>query len=115
MSHARMLARLFAVQRPAARVPGTRAYGPGATQVPPGPAGYPAAQNEQWCAAAKFVSTADCAGTSDSTLPPSPNDGQGRARVDGLPLAAKLAQSARMLAASACWPALRLAGYGAFG
>src|SRR6516165_828715 len=64
---------------------------------------HPAAQNEQWCVAAKSVVTCDCSGTSDSTLVPL-NDGQGSARDDGLPLAAKLAQSVRMLAASACWP-----------
>src|SRR5215468_10767407 len=37
---------------------------------------HPAAQNEQWCAAAKSVVTCDCNGTSDSTLVPL-NDGQG--------------------------------------
>ena len=48
-------------------------------------------------------------------LRPVPNDGQGSARDDGLPLAAKLAQSVRMLAASACWAAVSMAGNGAFG
>ena len=43
------------------------------------------------------------------------NDGQGSARDDGLPVAAKFAQAVRMLAASACWSGLRMAGYGAFG
>jgi hypothetical protein len=47
------------------------------------------AQNEQWCAAAKSVSTCGCGGTSDITCAPSPNDGQGSARDDGLPAAAK--------------------------
>jgi hypothetical protein len=83
--------------------------------VPIGLAGHPPAQNEQWCAAAKSVSTFDCSGTSDSTFAPLPNEGQGSARDDGLPLAAKLAHAVRMLAASACWSALRVAGNGAFG
>src|SRR6476660_2918435 len=74
-----------------------------------GQPGHPAAQNEQWCAAAKSVVTFDCNGTSDSTLVPL-NDGQGRACDDGLPVPAKLAQSVRMLAASACWPALSTTG-----
>src|SRR5215831_19720547 len=75
---------------------------------------HPAAQNEQWCAAAKSVVTCDCNGTSDSTRVPL-NDGQGRARDDGLPVPAKLAQSVRMLAASARWSFVSMAGYGAFG
>ena len=41
--------------------------------------GQPAAQNEQWCAAAKSVVTCDCDGTKDSTLVPLPIDGQGSA------------------------------------
>ena len=76
---------------------------------------HPAAQNEQWCAAAKSVSACGCGGTSDITCAPSLNDGQGSARDDGLPVAAKFAQAARMLAASVCWAAVRVAGYGAFG
>ena len=44
---------------------------------------HPAAQNEQWCAAAKSVVTCDCDGTSDSICVPSPIDGQGSARDDG--------------------------------
>ena len=43
-------------------------------------------------------------------LRPSLNDGQGSARDDGSPLAAKFAHAARMLAASACWAAVRVAG-----
>src|SRR6185369_4724024 len=79
--------------------------------------GHPAAQNEQWCAAAKSVLTFDCSGTNDSTLVPLPTDGQDRARVDGSPLAAKLAQAVRMLAASDCWSRVRVrvTGNGAFG
>src|SRR6185312_4244289 len=81
-----------------------------------GQPGHPAAQNEQWCAAAKSVVTFDCSGTNDSTLVPL-NDGQGRACDDGLPVSAKLAQSVRMLAASACWSGVRMlvTGNGAFG
>ena len=58
---------------------------------------------------AKPVVTCDCNGTSDSTLVPL-NDGQGSARDDGLPVPAKLAQSDRMLAASACWPGVSTVG-----
>ena len=60
--------------------------------------------------------TCECSGTSDSTLVPL-NDGQGRACDDGLPVPAKLAQSVRMLAASACWSGVRVlvTGNGAFG
>ena len=58
---------------------------------------------------AKSVVTCDCNGTSDSTLVPL-NDGQGSARDDGLPVPAKLAQSVRMLAASACWASLSVTG-----
>src|SRR6185437_10922708 len=75
-----------------------------------GQPGHPAAQNEQWCAAAKSVVTFDCSGTNDSTLVPLPTEGQDRARVDGLPRAAKLAQAVRMLAASACWASLSVTG-----
>ena len=65
---------------------------------------------------AKSVVTFDCSGTSDSTRVPL-NDGQGSARVDGLPVPAKLAQSVRMLTASACWSGVRVlvTGNGAFG
>ncbi len=75
------------------------------------------AQNEQWCLAAKSVSSSGCDGTSDSTdaRPAPPNARQGTAAVAGLPLAAKSAQAARMLAASVCWPAFSVAGTGAFG
>ncbi len=45
----------------------------------------PAAQNEQWWAAAKSVVTCDCNGTSESTLVPW-NEGQGSRRDDGLPV-----------------------------
>lgn len=41
--------------------------------------------------------------------------GQGTAAVAGLPLAAKVAQEVRMLAANACWPTLNVPGSGAFG
>ena len=51
----------------------------------------------------------DCFGTSDSTLVPL-NPGQGSAADDGLPVPAKLAQSVRILAASACWPGLSTTG-----
>src|SRR5262249_3839604 len=47
-----------------------------------------------------------CGGTSDITSARPSNDGQGRADVDGSPLAAKLAQAARMAAASRSWSAL---------
>ena len=58
---------------------------------------------------AKSVVTCDCNGTSDNTRVP-PNDGQGSVRDDGLPVPAKLAQSVRMLAASASWSALSTTG-----
>ena len=64
---------------------------------------------------AKSVVTCEWDGTSESTLVPMPIDGHGSACVDGLPLTAKLTQSVRMLAASACWSALSMAGNGAFG
>jgi hypothetical protein len=58
------------------------------------------AQKEQWCHAAESVSICGWGGTSDITSALSSNDGQGNAAVDGSPLAAKLAQAARMLLAS---------------
>ena len=65
--------------------------------------GYPAAQNAQWCRAAKSVSVCGCGGTRDSICAlPVLNAGQGTAAVAGLPVAAKFAQAVRMLAASAC-------------
>ena len=66
--------------------------------------GYPAAQKAQWCRAAKSVSICGCGGTRDSicALPALPKAGQGTAAVAGLPVAAKVAQAVRMLAASAC-------------
>src|SRR5580692_12738498 len=73
------------------------------------------AQNAQWCAAAKSVSTFGCGGTSDSTFAPALNGGQGTGCDTGLPVAAKFAQAVRILAASACWSELRTAGYGALG
>ena len=78
--------------------------------------GYSAAQNAQWCLAAKSVSTCGRGGTSDSICMLSAlNAGQGTSGVDGLPLAAKLAQAARMLAASASWPGLNGSWNGASG
>ena len=67
--------------------------------------------------AAKSVSSCGCGGTSDSTDARSawPSAGQGTAVVAGLPLAAKFAQAAHMLAASACWAALSVPGTGASG
>jgi hypothetical protein len=73
---------------------------------------YPAAQNEQWCSAEKSVSICGWGGTSDSicALSALPNAGHGTAAVAGLPLAAKVAQAVRMLAASACWSAVNVPG-----
>ena len=62
------------------------------------------------CGGEVRLATVDRLGTSDSTFAPSPNDGQGSARDDGFPRAAKFAQSARMLAASACWSGLSVTG-----
>src|SRR5262249_13041024 len=79
--------------------------------------GYPAAQKAQWCLAAKSVSICGWGGPSDSIcVPPVPaKAGQGTADDDGVPVAAKLAQAVRMLAASACWSALSGMGCGALG
>jgi len=78
--------------------------------------GYPAAQNPQWCRAAKSVPSCGCGGTSESIGALfAPNAGQGTAAVAGLPVAAKFAQAARMLAASVCWSAVSGAGKGTFG
>ena len=63
---------------------------------------------------AKLVVTCECNGTSESTLAPW-NDGQGSTRDDGLPVRAKRAQSVRMLAASAAWSAVSVAGNGGLG
>src|SRR6185437_10324163 len=77
---------------------------------------YPAAQNAQWCLDAKSVSTCGRGGTSDSIcMLSAPNAGQGTAAEAGLPLAAKFAQAARMLAASACWSGLSGSWSGASG
>ena len=78
---------------------------------------YPAAQNAQWCLAEKSVSICGWGGTSDSicALPVPSKAGQGTAADAGLPVAAKFAQAARMLAASTCWPTVSDAGKGALG
>ena len=72
--------------------------------------GQLAAQNEQWCVAAKSVSTSELGVTNDSTLAPGRNGGHGSAGDDGLPVAAKLAQALRMLAASVSWLAVSVPG-----
>ena len=54
-------------------------------------------------------------GTRDITFSPWLNEGQASAGVEGSPVAAKLAQAARMLEASACWAAVNVPGYGVFG
>ena len=59
-----------------------------------------AAQNEQWCAEAKVDSSCGCGDSSDSTPEPALNDRHGTALVDGLPIAANVAQAARIVAAS---------------
>src|SRR5215470_15673677 len=78
--------------------------------------GYPVAQNAQWCLAAKSVSSCGWGGTSDNICAlPVLNAGQGTAAEAGLPVAAKVAQAVRMLAARACWSAVSGAGKGTFG
>ena len=65
--------------------------------------------------AEKSVSTVGCGGTSDITEPPKPTDGQLSTAVDGFPVAAKLVQAARMVAARVCWSGLSVPGNGALG
>src|SRR5215472_19320000 len=77
--------------------------------------GYPMVQNAQWCLAAKSVSTCGWGGTSESICALLLKAGQGTAADAGLPVAAKFAQAARILAASACWPVVSGAGKGTFG
>ena len=79
---------------------------------------YGAAQNEQWWREAKSLMTTDAGVASDNTrcwLDP-PNEGHRTSDFDaGSPVAAKLAQAARMLAASASESGLNGAWIGAFG
>src|SRR5690349_7940544 len=79
---------------------------------------YPAAQNEQWWREVKSLITIDPGARKDSTrcwLDP-PNEGHRRLDSDaGSPLAAKLAQAARMLAARASWSGLSVTWACAFG
>jgi hypothetical protein len=70
----------------------------------------------QWCRVAKSVSSCGWGGTSDSICAlPVLKAGQGTAADEGLPVAAKFAQAARMLAASVCWPGVNVPWNGAFG
>src|SRR5262249_17009910 len=73
---------------------------------------------EQWCRDAKSLMTTDAGVASDSTrcfLGPS-NDGHRTSDLDaGSPLAAKLDQAARMLAASTSWSGLSGVWNGAVG
>ena len=61
----------------------------------------PTLQNPQWCTAAKFCTSWGCGCTSESTFELMLIDGHGTAAADGFPVAAKLVQALRMLAASA--------------
>ncbi len=56
-----------------------------------------------------------CGDSSDSTLEPALNDGQGTAGVDGLPLAANVAQALCIFSASCTCTASSVAGTGVFG
>ena len=58
-------------------------------------------QNPQWCTAAKFFTSCGCGCTSESTFELMLIDGHGTAAADGFPVATKLVQALRMLAASA--------------
>src|SRR6202022_3893462 len=66
-------------------------------------------QNPQWWREAKSPMTIGCGASSDSTLEPSSPPNEGQRMLDsspGLPVDAKLAQAARMLAARVCWSGL---------
>ena len=79
-------------------------------------AAFRAAQNAQWCLAAKSVSTCGRGATSDNICMSSEwNAGHCTSTVDGSPLSAKLAQAARMLAASASESGLNGSWNGASG
>jgi hypothetical protein len=65
---------------------------------------------------AKSVSSCGWGGTSESIRAlPVLNAGQGTAADTGLPVAAKVAQAVRMLAASVCWSGVNVPWKGAFG